>query len=198
MSYSGTVATRGRGRSEQAREAVLRATRDLVAEEGYPRLTIEKIAARAKVGKPTIYRWWQSKNAILAECVLAGEVIPTAVVVSSTESIRLGATAWFRDVLAYIDENAPLLRGLVAATYEDPAIAQQLRAHLGDPIEAALTEWADATGVEEDRPRELSAHTLTQLLFGSILYRLAALDDPEDESREELFDLLITRFLRFE
>src|ERR1700712_2536129 len=102
---------------------------ELVTEQGYAHLTIEKIAARAHVGKPTIYRWWQSKNAILAECVLAGEVIPTAVVDSTMDGIRAGASEWFREVLAYIDENAPLLRGLVAAAYEDPSIAAQLKSN---------------------------------------------------------------------
>jgi AcrR family transcriptional regulator len=186
---------RGRTRSEQARIAVLRATRELVDEQGFTHLTIEKIAARARVGKPTIYRWWQSKNAILAECVLAGEVIPRAVIVNSRDGIRVSASEWFREVLAYVDDNAPLLRGLVAAAYEDSAIAQQLRLHLGDPIEAALTEWAEASGADVRHPPEMSAHALTQLLFGSILYRLAALEDA-DASREELSDLLISQFLR--
>jgi AcrR family transcriptional regulator len=187
---------RGRARSEQARAAVLLATRELVQEQGYAHLTIEKIAARAHVGKPTIYRWWQSKSAILAECILAGDVIPQAVIDSSAETIRVSASDWFREVLAYVDNNAPLLRGLVAAAYEDAAVAKQLMADLGRPLEIALEEWAAAARAAGREQPVMSAGALTQLLFGAILYRLAALDVRGVESGEELSDILIDQFLR--
>src|SRR5580658_4901747 len=48
------------GRSEAAREAVLEAADDLLAEIGFAAVTMEGIAARAGVGKQTIYRWWPS------------------------------------------------------------------------------------------------------------------------------------------
>lgn len=43
------------------RECIFQALHDALAEMEYPDLTIEEIAARAKVGKSTIYRWWQHK-----------------------------------------------------------------------------------------------------------------------------------------
>lgn len=38
---------------------------ELVEALGYARLTIEAVAARAGVGKQTIYRWWPSKGPLL-------------------------------------------------------------------------------------------------------------------------------------
>ncbi|EID56463.1 TetR/AcrR family transcriptional regulator [Saccharomonospora xinjiangensis] len=58
-------------RSERSRRAILDATRALVAEHGYAKVGIEAIAARAGVGKQTIYRWWPSKGAVVLDAVRA-------------------------------------------------------------------------------------------------------------------------------
>jgi AcrR family transcriptional regulator len=58
------------GRSEEARQAVLEAADNLLAEVGFAGVTIEGIAARAGVGKQTIYRWWQSKTDVLMDAFL--------------------------------------------------------------------------------------------------------------------------------
>ncbi|MFE9094297.1 TetR/AcrR family transcriptional regulator [Streptomyces sp. NPDC007264] len=57
-------------RSETSRRAIYDAALGLVAEVGYPRTTVEGIAARAGVGKQTIYRWWPSKADVLLEAFL--------------------------------------------------------------------------------------------------------------------------------
>ncbi|CAM5524858.1 TetR/AcrR family transcriptional regulator [Streptomyces purpurascens] len=57
-------------RSERSRRAIYDAALTLVAEVGYPKTTIEGIAARAGVGKQTIYRWWSSKADVLLEAFL--------------------------------------------------------------------------------------------------------------------------------
>ena len=53
-----------RRRSARTHEAILDATMDLLAEAGYQALSIEHVAARAGVGKATIYRWRHGKNAL--------------------------------------------------------------------------------------------------------------------------------------
>lgn len=58
-------------RSDRSRRAILDAALALVSEVGYNKLTIEAIAARAGVGKQTIYRWWPSKAAVLLDASLA-------------------------------------------------------------------------------------------------------------------------------
>ncbi|MEW2165056.1 TetR/AcrR family transcriptional regulator [Streptomyces sp. NPDC007084] len=54
-------------RSERSRRAIYAAALALVGETGYPKTTIEGIAARAGVGKQTIYRWWPSKADVLLD-----------------------------------------------------------------------------------------------------------------------------------
>ncbi|MGW0707983.1 TetR/AcrR family transcriptional regulator [Streptomyces sp. NPDC002643] len=57
-------------RSEKSRRAIYDAALALIGEVGYQRTTIEGIAARAGVGKQTIYRWWSSKAEVLLEAFL--------------------------------------------------------------------------------------------------------------------------------
>jgi AcrR family transcriptional regulator len=58
-------------RNERSRRAILEAASELVADTGFVRLTVEAIAARAGVGKQTIYRWWPSKGAVVFDALLA-------------------------------------------------------------------------------------------------------------------------------
>src|SRR5438046_3156857 len=67
----------GRPRSARADEAIIEATLDLMA-EGMPveAMSIEAIAARAGVGKATIYRRWPNKESLIVDAVatIKGEV----------------------------------------------------------------------------------------------------------------------------
>ena len=55
----------GRPRSQQAEQAIIEATLDLFAEEGLEGVCVEAVAARAGVGKATIYRRWPNKEELL-------------------------------------------------------------------------------------------------------------------------------------
>lgn len=57
----------GRPRSEQARLAILRSTLKILGKHGFSDLTIEDVAAHARVGKATVYRWWPNKAALIAD-----------------------------------------------------------------------------------------------------------------------------------
>jgi len=59
----------GRPRSERADRAIIEATLSLFAESGPAGLCIEKVAARAGVGKATIYRRWPGKEDLLLEAI---------------------------------------------------------------------------------------------------------------------------------
>ena len=57
-------------RDTRAHQAILDATVALMEEQGYKKLSIEAIAARAGVGKQTIYRWWKGKTDLVVEAYL--------------------------------------------------------------------------------------------------------------------------------
>ncbi|MCP4308122.1 MAG: helix-turn-helix transcriptional regulator, partial [bacterium] len=62
-------AQRGRPRDPRIQQSILQATREMLDEVGYSRLTIEGVAARAGAGKATVYRWWSTKGELVLEAV---------------------------------------------------------------------------------------------------------------------------------
>ncbi|MAI80912.1 MAG: TetR family transcriptional regulator [Deltaproteobacteria bacterium] len=67
VSRGEATSSTGRPRSEEAHNAILSATLELLAEVGYSALTVEGVASRAGVGKATIYRRWASKGPLVVE-----------------------------------------------------------------------------------------------------------------------------------
>lgn len=182
-----------RPRSERARTAILIATRDLVAEVGYEAMTIEGIAARAKVGKQTIYRWWRSKSAILAECVLEGLVLPSRDVPADTGDLREDLVAWLRATLTDLSSPATesLLRGLIAAAAEDPELAAVLYERLTGPQESSVVGRLHAVAGEVDGNGDEAAASVVEMLFGTIVYRVLCRLSLEPGLAEGLVDTVL-------
>lgn len=84
----------GRPRSDVARKAVLEATNALLEEVGFSRLTMEGIAARAGVGKATVYRWWPTKGAVAMEAFL--EAVSPRLAFPRTEDAAADITSQMR------------------------------------------------------------------------------------------------------
>src|SRR5512142_1481611 len=117
---SGGAAQRGRPRSAEADRAILTATADLLAERGLAAMSIEEVAARAGVGKTTIYRRWPSKGLLALDAFVisfrAEQPLP------DTGSLRgdlLSALrAWVRATTQ--TPMGPMLTGLIAEAQHDP------------------------------------------------------------------------------
>jgi AcrR family transcriptional regulator len=80
----------GRPRSEQADQAIMSAALDLFAEFGPDALFIEQVAAKAGVGKATIYRRWPGKEDMLVDAMVA---IDTRLPEPQGKSVRADLTA---------------------------------------------------------------------------------------------------------
>ncbi|MFD5870928.1 TetR/AcrR family transcriptional regulator [Streptomyces sp. NPDC060322] len=131
-------------RSDRSRRAICDAALSLVGEVGYARTTIEGIAARAGVGKQTIYRWWPSKAAVLMEAFVdlgtrAAEADGTAGGGEQGIPDTGDLAADLRLVLrATVDElNDPAIEGptraLTAEGVSDPALGAQFVENLLEP-----------------------------------------------------------------
>ena len=116
----------GRPRSEETRQAILEAAIAILKESGYSAVTIEAIAARAKVGKQTIYRWWSSKGAVVLEAAIAKATIE--VPLSRHRSMRENLRDFLENTFNSVNEwSMPIMKGLMAEAQLDPVFAQQFK-----------------------------------------------------------------------
>lgn len=174
----GSVSPDPARRSERSRTAIHAAARELVAEQGFARTTIEGIAARAGVGKQTIYRWWPSKAAVLLDAVVA-EQLPGdgAPPLPDTGDLAADLRTTLVETVAYL--TAPgtehLLRALTAEMQHDPVLAVAVRTQLlGPQMGTIVTRLAAA---EVDDPE-----LVTELLLGPIFHRWLLGTEPLDDA----------------
>ncbi|MEU5863344.1 TetR/AcrR family transcriptional regulator [Nonomuraea sp. NPDC047529] len=126
-------------RSERSRQAILQAARELVSEVGYAKVSVEAIAARAGVGKQTIYRWWRSKGAVVFDSFLALSEGDQGVVLPDTGDIEADLKAVMRATVAEFADpgfEAPI-RALNLEIVGDPELAAQYREKLAGPVDEA-------------------------------------------------------------
>jgi AcrR family transcriptional regulator len=180
------VATdRGRRRSARAHEAIIQATQELLVERGYRELTIEGVAARAGVGKQTIYRWWPSRSALVLEAYLAGAE-PVSLPPDSgsmREDVR-ALVIWLADVLS-LPMGQRVVAGLIADLQHDPDLADGFRRDVvparRQAMLAALERGRDRGEIRADADLAVAVDAL----HGAVFYRLLLSGEPLDEEFAE-------------
>ncbi|WP_431969945.1 TetR/AcrR family transcriptional regulator [Nocardia sp. bgisy134] len=186
-------------RSERSRQAILAATRALISEVGYAKVSIEAIAARAGVGKQTIYRWWPSKGAVIFDSFLAlgedadgqGMALPDTGDIAADLKLVLRATvAEFADP----DFERPI-RALNTEIANDPELAAQYREKLAGPMDdvkkARLRSAQQAGQLAADADLDLVLEVLYGPLFQRWLHRSGPLTP---EYADSLVDLTLRAF----
>jgi AcrR family transcriptional regulator len=160
-------------RSEQSRAAILAATAALITRNGYDHVSIEGIAHEAGVGKQTIYRWWASKSAIVAECLLEGMLIPGAFVPPETDSLQADLATWVEGIFAFlaVPDNASLVRSIVAASVENPEVGAQLNERLGASANALAGRLRRAHESGQVRA-DISVELINDTLLGAAIARV--------------------------
>jgi AcrR family transcriptional regulator len=166
--------THGRPRSDAARLAVLYAVDDLLVEQGYAAMTMKGIAARAGVGRQTVYRWWNSKAEILLEAVIldAAHELTVDPADSSVDELDRFAAA----VLSFLTTShaGAAYRALVGEAQHDGRVAALMRptnvlVTAARPILERAVERGDLpSGTDLDAAAsELVGPTVFQVLTGS-------------------------------
>src|SRR5260370_16007651 len=130
---AGGGAHRGRPRSQEADRAILTATVELLAERGLTAMSIEEVAARAGVGKTTIYRRWPSKGLLALDAFVASfrEQQPLPDTGTLRGDLVAALRAWVRAVTR--TPMGSMLTGLIAEAQHDPALRGAWRDRVPQP-----------------------------------------------------------------
>jgi len=145
-------------------------------ERGFDKMTVDDVAARAGVGKATVYRRWPSKEdlAVAAMEQIYSAEIPDA----DTGSIEGDLKESFRSVLAFVNSpaGAAYLRTSIAESVRDPRIASLYRASTERAEEAACRMYERA--IERGEVRDDIDLLATVQWLGGLLAARAITDRP--------------------
>jgi AcrR family transcriptional regulator len=117
----------GRPRSEESRQSILRSTLKLLKEPGgFPELSIEAIAADANVGKTTVYRWWPTKAALVADAFSSSA--DEELRFPDTGSVRRDMSLQMRRLIRiFRSERGKIVAALLAGGQSDPELIEAFR-----------------------------------------------------------------------
>ncbi|MEU7001329.1 TetR/AcrR family transcriptional regulator [Nonomuraea sp. NPDC046570] len=172
------------GRTAKVRAAVLDATQDELVDVGFHGLAMDRVAARAGVGKTTVYRRWRDPGGLVTDLMveLADQSTPHA----DTGSIEGDLRANAMSVLGAINDQrlGATLQAVIAAATCDPAAADALNAFYLRRVK----EWATAVDRAVERG-ELPAGTdgaeVIRAVSAPLYYRLVVTREPVDERHAE-------------
>ncbi|MCK2221666.1 TetR/AcrR family transcriptional regulator [Actinomadura sp. ATCC 31491] len=172
---AGTV--RPGGRTARVRAAVLQATQDELVERGFQGLAMDQVAARAGVGKTTVYRRWGDPAGLVTDLMteLADQSSPHADTGSIEGDLRANALA----VVEAVNDGrlGATFQAMIAAATCDERAAAALRAF----YLRRIAEWADVVEPAVARgelPPGTDAGELIRAVSAPLYYRLVVTREP--------------------
>ncbi|MFE2551257.1 TetR/AcrR family transcriptional regulator [Streptomyces sp. NPDC059355] len=159
------------GRTARVRAAVLDATAEVLAEQGFARLDLADIARRAEVGKTTVYRRWGTVTGLVADLLL--DMAQQSVPRTETGSLLGDLTANARLVQRTLADprQGALFRAVIAAAGSDPKAAEALYGFYS----ARVDEWApcvEQAAARGEVPDGTDAQEVIRATSAPLYYRL--------------------------
>jgi TetR/AcrR family transcriptional regulator, regulator of autoinduction and epiphytic fitness len=177
-------------RVERSRRVILEAVLDELGEVGYGALTIEAVAARAGVGKSTIYRHWPGKLELVED---AFRTLKAPVVVPEEGSLRDRVAAVIEQVACLVAQStySSCMPALIDAAERDPKV-REFHNRFSAERRAVLVGILRAAVEAGELPAATDPELLADALVGPILLRRLMLAEPVGpEVARELVDQLL-------
>lgn len=168
-------------RSESSRQAILDAALSLCRERGYSKVTIDAIAARAGVGKQTIYRWWPSKGAVVLDTL---EGVAARIPTDDTGDMLTDMRTRLAQVVdLYADDSfGPLLASLIGDAQHDPSLLADFLDRYLKPRRADAVLRLRIAQQDGHLPEDLNLDDISDVIFGAVYHRLLLRNGPLNEA----------------
>jgi AcrR family transcriptional regulator len=171
----------GRPRSEATDAAILDAASALLEECGYSSMTVDEVAARAGVGKQTLYRRWPSKAAVVLDAL--SRQAAREVAVPDSGSLHEDVRALLRNAFAVLRMGrARVVASLMAEAQHDEAFAVAFRDIFVAPRRAVLAELLHRGIVRGELGADTDVGFMVDLVYGPMWYRLLNRHAPLDDA----------------
>lgn len=183
---------RGRPRSTKTLEAVLAATRELLLEVGYQRLTIEGVASRAGASKATVYRWWPTKGVLVLDAaakeIAIGPVPDTGVTKDDLRNAIDQLIETFSRPLASI-----VIFAAITTVEADPEMAAVFRDKYVYPWRMTAAQAIERGIARGDMASDDTQFAL-DVVVGTVFQRTLVMKEPMAEGlADRLLALLLSR-----
>lgn len=151
---------------------LLRATQDLLIEEGFERLTMDAVAKRCGASKATIYRRWPGKTALV---VAAAVALFTAPELPDTGSLREDLLACGRAYLQEDSRNDQVLASVLTASRHNEGLRDAARAAIAAPYRGLFEQIITRAVQRGLVPPTIDIDTLAEIFPAVAYHRTAAL-----------------------
>ncbi|MFI9719358.1 TetR/AcrR family transcriptional regulator [Streptomyces sp. NPDC052396] len=188
----------GRPRSAEADRAILDATRTVLVELGWGKLTLGEVAARAGVAKTTLYRRWAGKNELVVDAV--ADLFDEHLELPDRGSLQADIEGVVRQFAALLDrpETKTALMAVVAESTRDEALRERIRSAIVDRQKDLVLlgrERAQRRGELPHEPDPALAARTADLIFdviaGAVVHRTLVSAEPVDAEWAREFTALL-------
>jgi AcrR family transcriptional regulator len=182
----------GRPRSEESRQAILRSTLKLLKEAGFPQLSIEAIAADADVSKATVYRWWPTKAALVADAFSASA--DEELRFPNTGSVRKDMSLQMRRVVrVFRSQRGKVVAALLGGGQSDPELIAAFRERFLWPRRRQAYQTLQRGIDRGELPADIDMDLTLDSLYGPIYMRFLIRHDELNEAFADALCGLVMR-----
>jgi AcrR family transcriptional regulator len=151
--------------------AILRAARELLADGGPAAVTMEAVAVRAGVGKPTVYRWWPDRHAVAMAALMEPGALPRGAARSRSplQALRKQLNSM---VSTFASPTGRNVASLIAVAAEETELSKAFRNHFVLARREEGRQWLEHAKQLGEVRSDCDVDAALDAIYGALFLRL--------------------------